>query len=85
MIYSYLQIRLFVPRYKSFVPIFKYGWHGNIHYFIVDGGELNFGTNDLYLSSNDLYISSNHLYLGANDLKIGINICTKRYKYLNIC
>ena len=54
MIYTYLQIRLFVPRYKSFVPIFKYGWHGNIHYFIVDGGELNIGTNDLNLSSNHL-------------------------------
>ena len=47
MIYTYLQIRLFVPRYKWFVPIFKYGWRGNIHYFIVDGGELNLGTNDL--------------------------------------
>ena len=65
MIYTYLQIRLFVPRYKSFVPrykscvpIFKYGWHGNIHYFIVDGGELNLGTNDLHLSSNHLWICS---------------------------
>ena len=58
MIYTYLQIRLFVPRYKSFVPIFKYGWHGNIHYFIVDGGELNLGTNDLNLSSNHLWICS---------------------------
>ena len=48
----------FVPRYKSFVPIFKYGWHGNIHYFIVDGGELNLGTNDLNLSSNHLWICS---------------------------
>ena len=46
MIYTYLKTRLFVPRYKSFIPIFKYGWHGNIHYFIVDGGELNLGTND---------------------------------------
>ena len=58
MIYTYLQIRLFVPRYKSFVPIFKYGWHGNIHYSIVDGGELNLGTNDLYLGTNDLWICS---------------------------
>ena len=57
MIYTYHQIPLFVPtRYKSFVPIFKYGWHGNIHYFIVDGGELNLGTNDLNLSSNHLYL-----------------------------
>ena len=60
MIHTYLQIRLFLPRYKSFVPtcIFKYGWHGNIHYFIVDGGEMNLGTNDLNLSSNHLWICS---------------------------
>ena len=65
MIYTYLQIRLFVPRYKSFVPryksfvpIFIYSWHGNIHYFIADGGELNLGTNDLNLSLNHLWICS---------------------------
>ena len=58
MNYTYLQILLFVPRYKSFVPIFKYGWHGNIHYFIVDGGELKLGTNDFNLSFNHLWICS---------------------------
>ena len=58
MIYTCLQIRLFVSRYKSYVPIFKCGWHGNIQYFIVDGVELNLGTNDLQLSSSHLLICS---------------------------
>ena len=57
--YDYLYLgTVVVPRYKSFLPISKYGWHGNIHYFIVDGGELNLGTNDLNLSSNHLWICS---------------------------
>ena len=80
MIYTYLQIRLFVPsrykscvpRYKSFVPIFKYGWHGNIHYFIVDGCELNLGrllgTNDLNLSSNNLICGYVVFAPSSNDL-----------------
>ena len=43
MIYTYL---------KWFEPIFKYGWHGTIHYFIVFGDELNLGINDLKLHCN---------------------------------
>ena len=50
-IYTYLQI--FGPRYKSFIPIFKYDY-------------LYLGTNDLYLGTNDLYLGTNHLYLSSN-------------------
>ena len=49
---------LYLGTNHLFVPIFKYGWHGNIHYFNVDGGELNLGTNDLYLGTNHLWICS---------------------------
>ena len=37
---------------------FKYGWHDNIHYFIVIEDELNLGFNNHYLK-----LSSNHLWI----------------------
>ena len=51
MIYTYFQMQLFIPvlkwieptNFKWFVPIFKYSCHDNVHYFIVDGDELNLG------------------------------------------
>ena len=59
MIYTHLQMKLFIPIFKCFEPIFihVYGWCGNIHYFIVDGEELNQGINYLnFLQLISLYV-----------------------------
>ena len=42
---------LLVSSNTAIKPIFKCGWHGNNHCFILDGDELNPGINDLNLSS----------------------------------